>query len=361
MSRGTVAVIDLNALKSNFREVRHKTPNHPIIAMVKANAYGHGAVEIARALTEADAFGVATLEEALQLRAAGIQQEIVLFAGFVDQAELALVAQHHLSCVIHSIEQVDMLEQNPNSDLLKIWIKLDTGKHRLGFLPEQFPEYYKRLQDCKAVLKPIGLMTHLATADWLQSQMTMQQLSCFAELTEAHEGPKSVANSALILGDYPLIIPGEWLRPGIMLYGVSPFSGTHGAEYGLKPVMSLKARIMEVKRLACGEKVGYGATWQAPEDMMLGVVSIGYGDGYPRSVKNGTPVLVNGIRCAVVGRVSMDMITIDLRLNPQAQVGDSVTLWGEGLPVEEIALNAGGFTYEMLSGVMPRVKREYQE
>ena len=360
MRRGAIAAIDLSALKHNFSLIQAKLPQHPIIAMVKANAYGHGAVAVARTLDQASAFGVATLSEALELRAAGIEQEIVLLAGFMDESELSLFVKHRLTSVIHSVQQVQVLELHPELTPLKIWMKLDTGMHRLGFLPGLFAEMHQRLENCASVQKPIGLMTHLATADWLQSQMTAQQLDSFIQLTQTYKVPKSIANSALILGDSPLIDSGEWLRPGIMLYGVSPFAGTHGSEYGLRPVMSLKAKIIEIKPLSCGEKVGYGCTWQAPEDMLMGVVAIGYGDGYPRSVKNGTPVLVNGIRCAVVGRVSMDMITIDLRSNPNACVNDEVVLWGEDLPIEEVALNADGFSYEMLSGITTRVERKFE-
>lgn len=359
MSRGTIASINLDALKHNFSVIKQKLPNHPILAMVKADAYGHGGVEIARALDQANAFGVTTLQEAIRLRDAGIQQEMVWVIGFMNETDLQASVKYRLTPVVHSIQQVQMLEQNPHLTPVKIWMKLDTGMHRLGFLPNEFKDVLARLQACKSVQKPIGLMTHLATADWLHSQMTVQQLESFSKLTQAYEGPKSVANSALILGDSNFIHEGEWLRPGIMLYGVSPFAGTQGADYGLRPVMTLKAKIMTIKNLRCGEKVGYGATWQCPEDMLLAVVSIGYGDGYPRSVKNGTPVLVNGVRCAVVGRVSMDMVMIDLRPNPQAQVGDTVILWGDDLPVEEIAVNADGFSYEMLTRIAPRVERHY--
>ncbi len=359
MSRGTLATIKIDALKHNFSVVQTLFPQHPILAMVKANAYGHGEVEVARALKQADALGVATLQGALSLRAAGIDQDIVLLAGFQDVSELSLAIQHQLSSVVHSFWQLELLEQHAPAAAIKVWLKIDTGMHRLGFFPEEFPEAFKRLQACALVQKPIGLMTHLATADWLNSSFAVQQVQIFHELAAGHEGPKSVANSAFILEDSELIYPGEWLRPGIMLYGVSPFPGRHGAEYGLRPVMTLQARIMAIKPLRKGDRVGYGGTWQCPEDMLLGVVGIGYGDGYPRSIKNGTPVLVNGVRCAVVGRVSMDMITIDLRPYPKAHVGETVVLWGENLPIEEIAANADGFSYEMLSGITARVERVF--
>ncbi len=361
MKRGTIATIDLAALKHNFSLIQTKLPNHPIIAMVKANAYGHGAIAVARALNQATAFGVATLTEALELREAAIEQEIILLAGFIDATEISLLIKHKLTAVIHSVQQVKILENPVNSVPLKVWIKIDTGMHRLGFLPEVFNEMHERLENCVNVQKPIGLMTHLATADWPHSQVTIQQLQKFSRLTKAYVGPKSVANSALILGDFPLTDANEWLRPGIMLYGVSPFSGVSGTDYGLQAVMTLKTKIIETKLIPLGEKVGYGCTWQAAEETLIGIASIGYGDGYPRSVKNGTPVLINGIRCSIVGRVSMDMIAIDLRSNPSTQVGDEVILWGKDLPIEEIALNADGFTYEMLSGITRRVEHHYEE
>ncbi len=359
MSRGTIAKINLDALRHNFSIIHSKLPLHPVIAMIKANAYGHGSLEVAEALPNANAFGVATLNEALALRAAGIQQDIVLMAGFQNEIELRICHDQNLTSVIHSFHQLELLETVIDHGLLKIWLKIDTGMHRLGFFPEEISEVYQRLVESSAVMIPIGLMTHLATADWLHSAMTQQQLEIFGEVVSRYEGPKSVANSAIIMGEPNLVRPREWLRPGIMLYGVSPFAGTTGREYGLRPVMSLEARIMLIKNLHCGDKIGYGGTWQCPEDMSIGVVSIGYGDGYPRSVKNGTPVLVNGVRCAVVGRVSMDMITIDLRSCPEAAAGDTVVLWGEDLPIEEIAVNADGFSYEILSGITPRVERQY--
>lgn len=344
--------IDLSAIKHNLRQVRQFSPTARIMAMVKANGYGHGLLRVAHALSEVDALGVATLDEAMMLRVAGITKSIVVMCGFINAEELRVMSEQHLTAVIHHFEQISLLQQTQLNSPLQIWFKIDTGMHRLGFLPEEVPTAYAQLSSCASVAKPINLMTHLACSDEPGSTHTKQQIAVFNEIA-IWEGPKSLACSAAIMA-WPQT-HADWIRPGIMLYGVSPFAARSGVEFGLKPAMSLTARLMAIKKLKKGEAIGYGATWVCPEDMPIGIVSIGYGDGYPRQAKNGTPVLVGEKRCALVGRVSMDMITVDLRDHVDAAVGDRVLLWGPGLPVEEIARCVGTSGYELLCKVTARV------
>lgn len=357
MSRGTVARIDLQALQHNFQQVRSRVDsNSKIIAMVKADAYGHGLLPVADALPEADAFGVAILKEALALRQAGITQSIVVMTGFSSVDELQQMVEHDLATVVHAPFQLDLLESVSLKAPLSVWFKIDTGMHRLGFSAAQVEDAYQRLLACKSVKKPLCVMTHLADADNKENDFTQEQIRVFSELTDALDGAKSISNSAAIFSQSNP--SADWVRPGIMLYGASPFAGSVGEKENLRPVMTLQSKLIAVKHLKKGDRVGYGCTWTCPEDMPVGVVAIGYGDGYPRHAKSGTPVLVNGVECPLVGRVSMDMITVDLRAQVDAKVGDVVTLWGEGLPVERIAEGVGTISYELLCQVTSRVPRE---
>lgn len=353
MSRGVVATIDSAALQHNFNFIRRNFPAQSILAMVKSNAYGHGLVSVARWLPDVDALGVACIEEVLKLRTAGINTPIVLMPGFSDPEELRLLAEYKVIPVIHDLFQIELLEKTTFTQPLSIWLKIDTGMHRLGFSPECVPMAYERLCRLAFIQKPLGLMTHLANADQDEAY-TKQQIRTFFEITADYPGPKSVANSAGIL-HYPEA-RSDWIRPGIMLYGVSPFPKDTGEQQGLKPVMTLRAKLMATHFFKKGSPIGYGCTYCCPEDMPVGVVAVGYGDGYPRHAVSGTPVLVGGRRCALIGRVSMDMITIDLRPFPKAVVGEVVTLWGDGLPVEEIAESAGTIPYQLFCSLTARVK-----
>ena len=261
-----------------------------------------------------------------------------------------------LDIVVHDISQVEMLEQTKLSEALSIWMKLDTGMHRLGFLPELANEVVVRLK-ASACVKNIRLMTHLASANDRESPMTSEQIECFNQFNENLNMEKTIANSAGVIAFPDAHV--DWVRPGIMLYGVSPFLDSNGPQEALKPVMTLQSKLITVKQLKKGEPVGYGATWRCPEDMSVGVVAAGYGDGYPRHAQSGTPVLVNGKRVDLIGRASMDMLTVDLRSQPQAKTGDPVILWGEGLPVEEVANHAETIPYEVLCGVHKRLKFTY--
>ena len=354
MSRGAIATIWVDALKHNYSRIQQLIDDRSILAMVKSNGYGHGLTRVARALSRADAFGVAAVDEAIILREAGIGQPIVVMAGFYDNEEIALFSHYQLSAVVHHPEQLTALEKQKLSTPLNIWLKIDTGMHRLGFPPDQVSTAYRRLQACTAVAKPIGLMTHLADADNVGREFTQMQIERFNQVCKNLIGVKSIVNSAGILSHREALA--HWVRPGIMLYGVSPLPGRTGKEEGLLPVMTLTAKVIAIKNLRQGDKIGYGCQWSCPEDMPVGIVGIGYGDGYPRHAVNGTPTLVNKKRCLLVGRVSMDMIAIDLRPCPHASVGDRVVLWGEDLPVETIAACAGTIPYELLCRVTPRVE-----
>ncbi len=353
MTRATEALINLSALSHNLRRARVAMPGSRVMAVVKANGYGHGFERVAGALRSADAFAVACLDEAEQLRESGFAHPINVLEGFYDVDELRRFSRHHIDATIHQQEQIEALERMRIERPLKVWLKIDTGMHRLGIAPDRIAECWERLHACGAV-GGIGLMTHLANADDRSDPTTDHQLLAFAGAVGQIKGERSIANSAGILG-----WPGagsEWIRPGIMLYGASPFSDTTAVQEGLQPVMTLQTRLIAIRDLAAGERVGYGGTWSSDRPSRIGVAAIGYGDGYPRHAPNGTPVLVEGRRAPIVGRVSMDMITIDLTELPAAEIGDRVVLWGEDLPAEEIAHQAGTIPYELFCQVTRRVK-----
>ena len=361
-SRPTRAIIDLSACRHNLLQARQAAPDSKCIAIIKANGYGHGIVNIGHALKDADAFGVATVNEAVQLREAGISKPIVLLEGFSSEDELNLIRGYQLQCVIHDESQVKILESSKASGL-EAWIKIDTGMHRLGFEPQTLNSVVKRLLESNKIKQPLHLMTHLANADDKHDETSLKQIEQFYIAIESlaeysiDAQHTSIANSAGILG-WPQS-HAHWNRPGIMLYGVSPFINATAADHNLKPVMTLSSHIIAVKQLKKGNRVGYGGTFTCDKDMTIGVVAIGYGDGYPRHAKNGTPVLVNNKRTRLIGRVSMDMICVDLSEQEEAKVGDNVVLWGEGLPVEEIAECAETIGYELLCGVTSRVEFVY--
>ena len=352
MTRPTQLIIDLHALNHNFRQIRHFAPKSKVMAMVKADAYGHGAERIAQALDVADALGVASLEEALSLRRAGVRCPIVLMEGLFTKAELIEALAHQFILVLHHEDQLAMLEESTQTHTCSVWVKINTGMCRLGFSPEDFSRILPRLNACEAIQKPMGWMTHFAEADNLAADATLEQIALFHSLIHDLPGPQSLANSAGILG-WPKS-HATWVRPGIMLYGISPFKDKKADDYQLLPVMTLQAKLIAIHKIKKGARIGYGGTWVAPEDMLVGVVSAGYGDGYPQFTKTGTPILVNNKICPLVGRVSMDMLTIDLRSQPQARIGDPVILWGKGLPIEIIALASNTSAYELVTRMTHR-------
>ncbi|WP_166207450.1 alanine racemase [Cognatiluteimonas telluris] len=359
MARPTSATVHTDALRHNLSQVRRRAPNSRVMAVVKADGYGHGLERVARALSGADAFGVAALSDAERLRAAGLSQPVVLLSGFNDAEDIGQLRRLNVETVVHHASQLQMLEQAAPGTPIRCWLKLDTGMHRLGFAPEDVREAHARLQAAPAVDADIVLMNHFASSDEFigsasHGRQTREQLRVFAEATAGLPGARSLANSAAVLGWPDAHF--DWVRPGGALYGISVVEGTTGADFDLRPAMTLATRLIAVNRIRRGERIGYSATWECPEDMPVGVAAIGYGDGYPRRVPAGTPVLVNGARAAIVGRVSMDLMTIDLRTQPDARPGDPVVLWGDPLPVETIAAAAGTIGYEPVCSITRRVR-----
>ena len=328
------------------------------MAVVKADGYGHGLERVARALGDADAFGVAALGDGLRLRAAGIAKRIVVLSGPDEAGDLAEFRRLHLDAVVHHESQLTWIEADRDVRPLRVWLKIDTGMHRLGFAPDLARAAHARLRALANIDPDIVLMTHFAASDEFDNTLTVHQIAAFEDATHDLAGARSLSNSAGVLG-WPQASnadPGQnWIRVGGLLYGLSVIDGKSGAGIGFEPAMTLSSKLIAVNRVARGERVGYAGVYECREDMNIGVAAIGYGDGYPRSAPSGTPVLVNGRRAAIAGRVSMDLITIDLRAVPEASVGDRVVLWGRELAVEEIAAHAGTISYDLTCGMTRRV------
>jgi alanine racemase len=349
--RPLLAAIDGAALRHNLGVVRRHAPQSRVMAIVKANAYGHGLARAAAALAHADGFGLLELDAAVALRESGIRQRIVLLEGFFEPSELASIVEHKLSAVVHCLDQVRMLDELDFGAQVDVLLKVNTGMNRLGLSPAQFVHARERLQRNPAV-SGVTLMTHFAEAD--ETRGVDWQMARLRQLPGCEELPLSLANSAAILR-YPETHAG-WVRPGIMLYGCSPFSGRLGREFDLKPAMTLESRLIAVQDLEPGETVGYGGLFRSEKAMRVGIVACGYADGYPRHAPNGTPIEVAGRMTGTVGRVSMDLLCVDLDPVPQAQPGARVVLWGERVPVEQVAAAAGTVAYQLLCGVAPRVR-----
>lgn len=365
------AVIDPEALSHNLRVVRELAPGCKVFSVVKANGYGHGLVTAARSLSETDAFAVAQLGEGVAIRDAGLAHPTLLLEGVFDYPELEQALRHHLDLVVHTPEQIDLLEHAPPGFRVSVWLKINTGMNRLGIEPGKAKLALERLDSLAVVSGPVRLMTHLAAADDSDGSSPNEQLAVFAGFRAGEERDLSIANSAAILGlpasvAAPVpdrIRPVNWVRPGIMLYGASPLVGRSGWDLGLRPAMHFQARIISIQDVAGGQSVGYGDTWVAPSDCRIGVADAGYCDGYPWAAGDGSAqVVVRGSRVPVVGRISMDMLAMDLSSVPGAQLGDSVTLWGDsGLSVEEVAGWSKTIPYELLTRVGPRVLRPRRE
>lgn len=355
MARNVVATVSQAALHHNFQQIRQRAPKSKIMAMVKANAYGHGLTTVASVLRKADALGVASIEEALLIRKIGIQTEIVLIEGLFREEELSLIQTHHLTQVVHHWPQIQALQYYQGSvrEPFKVWLKINTGMNRLGFSLEEVGEAYRILSSLPHI-HFMGMMTHFSHADDPQSEVTALQIERFNRIVEGLPGQKCLANSAGILA-WPET-HADWVRPGLMLYGASPFQDTTAAAYNLLPVMTLRSEIIAIRELSCGERVGYSGTWEnTAANCKIGIVAMGYGDGYPWHAKNGTPIVVNDQRTQIVGRISMDMLAVDLTKVGPVRVGDPVVLWGEGLPVEEVARYAGTIPYELFCRFTERV------
>jgi alanine racemase len=356
------ALIDTAALRHNLGTIRAYAPGAKVMAVIKANAYGHGLVSTALALADADAFAVARLEEGIALRAAGVSAPIVLLEGIFNAEQLAEAAHHRFELVVHDPLQIKLLEAHRDARRFVVWIKMDTGMNRLGFRPEAFGPALARLRALTVPALELRVMTHLARADERSEPMTLAQVERFeATLGEAGlTGPQrlatSIGNSAGTLG-HPRA-HGDWVRPGLALYGVSPFADGTAERHGLEPVMTLETTVLTVRAVKRGETVGYAGAWRADRDSSIAILAAGYGDGLPRHFANGTPVLVAGARYPLVGRVSMDMIAVDVTAAPKVTVGTHAVIWGAGLPVEEVATHADTIPYELLCGVSQRVPLE---
>ena len=351
------ALIDLQALRHNYQLARESSGARAL-AVIKADAYGHGAVRCAQALeAEADGFAVACIEEALELRAAGIRAPILLLEGFFEADELALIVEHDLWCVVHALWQLEAIEQATLRKPITVWLKLDSGMHRVGLHPSDYQAAYQRLLASGKVAK-IVLMSHFARADELDSSSASEQVAVFEAARQGLSAEVSLRNSPALLG-WPQV-PSDWVRPGIMLYGATPFEQANALAARLQPVMTLESKVISVRELPAGEPVGYGAKFITEKPMRIGVVAMGYADGYPRQAPSGTPVLVAGQRSQLLGRVSMDMLCIDLTDVPQAGLGSTVELWGKNILASDVAMAAGTIPYQIFCNLR-RVPRLYSE
>ncbi|WP_419534324.1 alanine racemase [Endozoicomonas sp.] len=358
MGRPATATISLDALRHNYRIAQQLSGSGQVMAVVKADAYSHGATACATALADiASGFAVACIEEALELRAAGIKQPILLLEGFFEPSELEMIDQYRLDTVIHHQYQIDALVAHPLDHPVRLWLKMDSGMGRVGFAPDEYRKVWKQLNDLSFV-KDIVLMSHFACADESDSDHAQQQLTTFNNHTHDLPGERSFCNSAGLVALKEA--RGGWNRPGLLLYGVSPFPETHGIEQKITPVMELSSAIISIKEIPTGSSVGYGSRWIAERPTRIGVVAIGYADGYPRHAANGTPVVINGHRVPLVGRVSMDMLTVDLTDLPNVKIGDRAILWGNDLSVAEVAECSNTIPYQLLCN-LNRVPVEYHE
>ena len=356
--RPSRATIDLDAVRHNYRHARALGGGRPL-AVVKADAYGHGAIACARALEpEADGFGVACIEEALELREAGIRAPILLLEGFFDAGELPLIEHHDLWTVVASPWQVELLERHRAARPWRVWLKLDSGMHRLGLSPSEYGVAWRRLAALPWIERMVA-MSHFSRADELAHASTPEQLDTFdAALAQLPPGvPVSLANSAALMA-WPATRR-DWVRPGLMLYGSHMLDAPRAEAGALRAVMTLESKVIAVRELAAGEPIGYAGTFTTTRPTRVGVVAAGYADGYPQYATSGTPVVIDGQPGELIGRVSMDMLTIDLTDHPRAGLGSTVELWGPRLPVADVAARSGNSPYRLLTGLkrVPRVHR----
>ncbi len=364
MSFGARALIRLGALNHNLDVLQSTVPDARVMAVIKANAYGHGMIAVARHLEKVDSFAVARLSEAVQLREEGIKQPIVLLSGVRSRQELRDSSEYRCEIVVHCPEQIDMLDTEVVRPLT-VWLKIDTGMNRLGYRPEEAGPRIEQLRNIKSVGE-VRLMTHIASADNPSNPSTAEQLDAFRKVADGFDGAVSIANSPTMLGFAEIQTAAaefgfkgeQWIRPGIAMYGISPFADRTGAELGLKPVMRFEGTLIAKKALTSGSRVGYTGRYISDKDTMLGVIAAGYGDGYSRHFRDGTPVLLNGRQVPLIGNVSMDMIAVDLGVEANDKVGDTALLWGDELPVEKVAPWADTIPYELVCGVSNREASE---
>ncbi|MFC4931099.1 alanine racemase [Massilia sp. GCM10023247] len=358
MPRPLCATIHLDSMQHNLGRARACTLDAKVWAVVKANAYGHGLERGMRGFAQADGLALIETENALRLRELGWVKPILLLEGIFDASDVSLLAEHNINSTVHSLEQIKMLEYTQLYRPIDVHLKMNTGMNRLGFKPEAYAAAYKRLRAIPGV-RHITLMTHFANADELEHPRLAipEQVRRFCAGAEGLEGERSLSNSGGVLHQAVLQaeLQNDWVRPGIMLYGGTP-GGRSAAEFGLRPTMTLSSEIIAIQDLVAGDTVGYGSRFEASGPMQVGVVACGYADGYPRHAPHGTPVIVDGVRTTVVGRVSMDMMTVDLTPIPNARIGSKVTLWGDGLPIDEVAAASGTIGYELMCALAPRVR-----
>jgi alanine racemase len=356
MQNTATARIDLTALRHNLTVVRALCPDSHIVAMVKADAYGHGLLNACGALESADAFAVARLQEALYLRKEGVRHRILLLATLLDECDMVICSEQRIDVTAHDEATVALIVQQAQRGPLRVWLELDSGMHRTGLNPEAFILADRVLSNCAGVIELIH-MTHLSNADDPASEATQKQLSCFSRAhAESSNVKVSLANSAALITRPET--RGDWVRPGVMLYGVNPI-GTM-CPLKLTPAMSLSARVIAIREIERGEQVGYNGRWVSAHPSTIATVGIGYGDGYPRQAPNGTPVLVNGNLASLVGQVCMDSLMIDVTNCGRVNPGDEVCLWGTEVPVELIARQAQTIAYQLLTSLHQRVNREYR-
>jgi len=360
MSRPARAIINLSRLRLNHQVAQSLSPDSKTVAVIKANGYGHGIKEVALALdNQADALAVACIEEALEIRAAGTKSPIIILEGFFDDNEIEIAVANNFWLVLSRIESIESILKMKLKGKLTLWLKIETGMRRFGMPCNDFKNAYAKVLACDFISNDIVAVTHFACADELDNVKTAEQINAFKEITKSLNVQHSLANSSGLLA-WP-DSHADWNRLGYMLYGNSPFKQAHKNTKNLLPVMTLVSAITSIKSIKRGDCVGYGATWEADRDSTIATVAIGYGDGYPRNARSGTPVLVNGVRVPLVGRVSMGVITIDITDYKNIMVGDDVTLWGDGLSINEIANNAATTGYELLAGMPARVPRIYHD
>ncbi|TDV64423.1 alanine racemase [Pseudomonas sp. LP_7_YM] len=348
------ALIDLSALRHNYQLVR-ETTGAKALAVIKADAYGHGAVRVAQALeTDADGFAVACIEEALELRQSGIGAPILLLEGFFDADELALIVEHDFWCVVHSLWQLDAIEKSSLGKPLNIWLKMDSGMHRVGIHPSEYQAAYQRLLGTGKAAKVV-LMSHFSRADEPGNVRTEEQVAIFQAARQGVAAEISLRNSPAVMA-WP-DVPSDWVRPGIMLYGATPFDQPQSVADRLQPVMTLESKVICVRELLAGEPMGYGGAFVADRNMRIGVVAMGYADGYPRQAPTGTPVMIEGQRSRLLGRVSMDMLCVDLTPVQGAGLGSCVELWGKNVLASEVAASAGTIPYQIFCNLkrLPRL------
>lgn len=358
MPRPLFATIHLDSMQHNLAQARTCAPSARIWAVVKADAYGHGLERAMRGFATADGLALVEQDAAIRLREMGWIKPILLLEGFFEAADVPMLAEHNISTAVHNLEQIKALEYTQLYRPIDVYLKMNTGMNRLGFIPSEYAAAYQRLRAIRDI-RSVTHMTHFANADELEHpRLTIaEQVRRFQAGAGGLEGERSLSNSGGVLHQAELVdqLSNDWVRPGIMLYGGTP-GGRSAHDFGLRPTMTLRSEVIGIQDIGPGDTVGYGSRFEAEGPMRIGVVACGYADGYPRGAPHGTPVIVDGVRTTLVGRVSMDMMTVDLTPIPNARIGSKVTLWGDGLAIDEVAHAAGTIGYELMCALAPRVR-----